>query len=121
MFDIGWTEMLVLGIVTLLAVGPRELPGMLRTMGRYVGQIRNMASDFRSQMDDVAEEMDARAQLKALAKDTFGDENAAPDLFDPQKFSSSYPDEEEKLSAAAEAGADDVLKADTKKKDEEIG
>ena len=66
MFDIGWTEMLVLGIVTLLAVGPRQLPGMLRTVGRYVGQMRDMANEFRHQMDDVADEMDARKQLQDL-------------------------------------------------------
>ena len=88
MFDIGWTEMLVLGIVTLLAVGPRQLPGMLRTVGRYVGQMRDMANDFRHQMDDVADEMDARKQLqdlqelRKLTKKTLGDEMAAPDLFD---------------------------------------
>ena len=83
MFDIGWTEMLVLGIVTLLAVGPRELPGLLRTMGRYIGQMRDMANDFRSQMDDVAEELDARSQLKKLTQTTLGDASEMPDLFDP--------------------------------------
>lgn len=82
MFDIGWTEMLVLGIVTLLAVGPRELPGLLRTIGRYVGQMRDMAGDFRRQMDDVAEEIDAREQFKKLTKETLGDDFSAPDLFD---------------------------------------
>lgn len=90
MFDIGWTEMLVLGIITLLAVGPRQLPGMLRNIGKYVGQMRSMASDFRRQMDDVADEMDARKQLedlkqlKKLGEKTLGDEFAAPDLFDPE-------------------------------------
>ena len=83
MFDIGWTEMLVLGILTLLAVGPRELTGLLRTIGRYIGQMRDMASDFRSQMDDVAEELDARSQLKKLTQTTLGDASEMPDLFDP--------------------------------------
>lgn len=88
MFDIGWTEMLVLGIVTLLAVGPRQLPGMLRTIGRYLGQLRQMANEFRHQMDDVADEIDARKhlrELRQLSKKTLGDDFAGPDLFDLDK------------------------------------
>lgn len=102
MFDIGWTEMLVLGIVTLLAVGPRELPGLLRTIGRYVGQMRDMASDFRSQMDDVAEEIDARSQLKKLTETTLGDVSEIPDLFDPAKFNKDYASGDKAPEIAAE-------------------
>ena len=50
MFDIGWTEMLVLGVIALLVLGPRELPNLLRTLGRYVRQMRDVASEFRGQL-----------------------------------------------------------------------
>lgn len=90
MFDIGWTEMLVLGIVTLLVVGPRELPGLLRTVGRYVGQMRDMAYQFRAQMTDISDELDARKELKKfkqLTQHPFTEDVGTPDLFadEPQK------------------------------------
>ena len=58
MFDIGWSEMLVVGAVAVLVVGPRELPGMLRTFGKYVGQMRRMAGEFQSQFNDALKEAD---------------------------------------------------------------
>lgn len=51
MFDIGWTELLLLAVLILLVMGPRELPVMLRTIGRYVGNFRTMAFNFRRQLD----------------------------------------------------------------------
>ena len=56
MFDIGWTEMLVVAIVAILFVGPKELPGMLRTIGRSVKKIRMLAGDFQRQFDDAMKE-----------------------------------------------------------------
>lgn len=84
MFDIGWTEMLVLGIVTLLVVGPRELPSMLRNIGRYVGRMRQIAGQFRAQMDDISDELDARKELQRLTQlqdHPFVKDVGTPDLF----------------------------------------
>lgn len=86
MFDIGWTEMLVLGIIMLLVVGPKELPSMLRTVGRYAGKMRDMATDFRTQMADISNELDAREQLKKLTDVTehpFEADVGTPDMFEP--------------------------------------
>ncbi|WP_052699928.1 Sec-independent protein translocase protein TatB [Martelella endophytica] len=58
MLDIGWTELLVVAIVLIVVVGPRELPHVLRTFGKTMTQFRRMASDFRSQMDDALKEAD---------------------------------------------------------------
>lgn len=76
--------MLVLGIVTLLVVGPRELPGLLRTVGRYAGRMRDMAAQFRAQMSDISDELDARKELQKLtqlAEHPFKEDVATPDLF----------------------------------------
>ncbi len=56
MFDIGWTELLVIACVTVLVVGPKELPGLLRTLGKTVGNLRKMAGDFQKQFDDAMRE-----------------------------------------------------------------
>lgn len=53
MLDIGWAELLVIGVVALLVVPPKDLPSLLRTVGKYVGQMRRMATDFRSQFDQA--------------------------------------------------------------------
>ena len=56
MFDIGWGEMLVIAIVVIVVVGPKELPGMLRTFGRTTSKLRVMANDFRKQFDEALKE-----------------------------------------------------------------
>lgn len=53
MLDIGWWELLVVGMVALVVVGPKELPTLLRTIGRYVGMAKRQADEFRSQFDDA--------------------------------------------------------------------
>jgi len=58
MFDIGigYGEILLIAVVLIIVVGPEELPGVLRTIGRYVGKIKGIADDFRSQLDEVVRE-----------------------------------------------------------------
>ncbi len=56
MFDIGWSELLVVAVVLVVVVGPKDLPGMLRTFGRTSKQLRAMAGDFRRQFDDALRE-----------------------------------------------------------------
>jgi sec-independent protein translocase protein TatB len=58
MFDIGWSELLVIGSLALIVVGPRDLPKMLRTFGQYVGQARGMAREFQRSMEEAAREAD---------------------------------------------------------------
>ncbi len=75
MFDIGWTEMLVLGVVTLLVVGPRELPALLRSAGRFVGRMRAMVQELRAQMNDMSDDLDP------LRDHPFVEDVGTPDLF----------------------------------------
>lgn len=56
MFDIGWTEILVIAVVAIIVVGPKDLPRMLRSLGRYAGQLRRTAGEFRSQFDEAVRE-----------------------------------------------------------------
>jgi len=65
MFDIGWSELMVLGALALIVVGPRDLPKLLRSVGQYVGQARGMARDFQRSMDEAAREADI-ADMKEL-------------------------------------------------------
>lgn len=56
MFDIGWTELLLIGIVALIVVGPNDLPGMFRTLGRFTGKARRMAREFQTAMNEAADQ-----------------------------------------------------------------
>ena len=64
MFDIGWTELLVVAVVLIIVVGPKDLPGMLRTFGRTMNQVRRTANDFKRQFNDALEEAEAETGLK---------------------------------------------------------
>lgn len=68
MFDIGWTEMLIVGVIAILVVGPRELPGMLRTFGKTLGQLRRMAGDFQRQFDNALKEAELDEVRNAVNK-----------------------------------------------------
>jgi sec-independent protein translocase protein TatB len=64
MFDIGWTEMLVIAIVMIVVVGPKDLPRMLRTFGKTTAKLRAMAGDFQKQFNEALHE----AELEDLKK-----------------------------------------------------
>jgi sec-independent protein translocase protein TatB len=65
MFDITSSKLLLLGIVALLVIGPKDFPALLRTIGKYVGIIRGHAKDFRAQFDEAMRE----SELDQLKKD----------------------------------------------------
>lgn len=56
MFDIGWTEMLVIAVVMIVVVGPKDLPKMLRTFGKTTAKLRAMAGDFQKQFNEALKE-----------------------------------------------------------------
>ena len=66
MFDVGAGELLVIGIVALVVIGPKELPGLLRTAGNAMGKVRRMASEFRGQFDDAMREAEIDQAKKAF-------------------------------------------------------
>jgi sec-independent protein translocase protein TatB len=92
MFDISWTEFLLIGVVALIVIGPKELPAVMRTIGQWTRKVRNMAADFqrqfeaemreaeftdlKKQVDDIAQDIkqydplkDVRSDIEAVGKD----------------------------------------------------
>ena len=66
MFDLGWGELVVIGIVALIAIGPKELPTVLRTLGQYMAKVKRMASEFQGQFQEAMREAEF-ADLKKEA------------------------------------------------------
>ena len=63
MFDIGWSEFAVIAVVALIAIGPKELPGVLRMVGQWMGKARKMAAEFQGQFQEAMREAEM-ADLK---------------------------------------------------------
>jgi sec-independent protein translocase protein TatB len=73
MFDFTSSKLLILGIVALLVIGPKELPGLLRTLGKYMGMIRRHANEFRAQFDEAmreAELHDLKKEVETIGQET---------------------------------------------------
>jgi sec-independent protein translocase protein TatB len=66
MFDIGWSELLLIGIVALIVVGPKELPGLFRTVGQFTGRARAMAREFQRSLEQAADESGLSEAAKSL-------------------------------------------------------
>jgi sec-independent protein translocase protein TatB len=83
MFDIGWSELLVIGIVALIAIGPKELPAALRLFGQWMGKVRRMASEFQGQFQEAMRE----AEMADIKKQVDEMTTAAQDFssYDPMR------------------------------------
>ena len=66
MFDLGWTELLVIGIVALIVVGPKDLPVLFRNIGKFVGRMRGMAREFSRAMNEAADDAGVNEMAKGL-------------------------------------------------------
>jgi sec-independent protein translocase protein TatB len=106
MFDISWTEFMLIGVVALIVIGPKEFPGVLRTLGQWTRKVRSMAADFQNQFQEAmreAEMADLKKQVDDMAHD-FKD-------FDPLKevrtgLETAGKDIERSITAAPEPKAD---------------
>jgi sec-independent protein translocase protein TatB len=68
MFDISWSELLILGVVTVVFVGPKELPTLMRTLGKYAGMVRRHANDFKAQFDAAMREAELQSMREEVDK-----------------------------------------------------
>ncbi|TWT06051.1 Sec-independent protein translocase protein TatB [Reyranella sp. CPCC 100927] len=99
MFGIDAPELLVIAAIALVVIGPKELPGMLRTVGRWMATARNMAGEFRGHVDDMMRQADLdelKKQVEAGTKDAVLDLQG----LDPTR----------EIKAAIAEGASDVEK-----------
>ena len=78
MFDIGWSELVLIGVVALIAIGPKELPGVLRMVGQWLGKARKMAAEFQGQFQEAMRE----AEMADLKK-SFDEVKEAATGFNP--------------------------------------
>ena len=109
MFDISWSEFLLIGVVALIVIGPKELPGVLRTLGQYTRKVRGMAADFQNQFQEAmreAEMADLKKSVDDLAQDVKN--------FDPLKdvrsdLEATSKDIERSLEATPEPKAEPPL------------
>jgi sec-independent protein translocase protein TatB len=69
--DFGWTELLMIVMVLIVVVGPKDLPKMLRTFGKTTSNLRRMAGDFRKQFDEALKEAELE-DVRSIAKDMKG-------------------------------------------------
>ena len=68
MLDIGWVELSIIALVTILVVGPKEIPRVLRTVTQVMRKVRSMASEFQSGIDDLAREAELDDLKKGIEK-----------------------------------------------------
>jgi sec-independent protein translocase protein TatB len=82
MFDVGWSELVVIGVVALIVIGPKELPAVLRAVGQWTTKIRRMAGEFQSQFQEAMREAEMSDLKKQVAELDAAAKGIATD-FDP--------------------------------------
>ncbi len=76
MFELDWGKLVVIGVVALIVIGPKELPGVLRMIGQWTGKMRRMAAEFQGQFQEAMRE----AEMADLKKHVDDIKSAASDL-----------------------------------------
>jgi sec-independent protein translocase protein TatB len=100
MFDIGWPELFVIALVALVVIGPKELPRVMRQVGRWFGKAKRMTWEFRRHWDDVMRESeldDVKRQIQAATS------------ADPASYVENTIDPDRKLREAIEFGGEELV------------
>ncbi|GAB5502978.1 Sec-independent protein translocase protein TatB [Pyruvatibacter sp.] len=95
MFDIGWFELLILMALAVIVVGPKDLPKMMTTVGRYVARARSMAAEFQRGFEDLAKETELEELKREIDRVGEGDILSSPPPIRPNE------DEDAPTNAAA--------------------
>ena len=123
MFDLGFAELLIIGIVALIVVGPKDLPVMFRRLGQFVGKMRGMAREFSTAMNQAADEAGVKDIQKGLnaatnpmktAMDGVKDATSSLTNIDPDsetgKLAAERAENAKKIQAATARAAADRMK-----------
>ena len=119
MFDLSWGELLIIGVVALIILGPKDLVGMFRTLGRMTGKVRRMAREFQRAMEDAADEAgvkDTADSLKSMTSpskmglDKINEAASKFEKWDPTKASTKAKDIGEETSKLSEERAEAAKK-----------
>ena len=77
MFDIGWSELMVIAVVAIVVIGPKDLPRVMRLIGQWTGKMKRMAREFQGQFNEALREAeldDVKKDVEAIGKiDPLGD------------------------------------------------
>ena len=128
MFDLGWTELLLIGIVALIVVGPKELPVLFRKAGQFVGKIKGMAREFSRAMNNAADDVGVsdisstiRSAANPLKSSVDAVKNAATDYtsYDPEtetgQLAGKRAEQAKKIKEHSEKKAQEKLDKSTDK------
>ena len=111
MFDIGWSELVVIGVVALIAIGPKELPGALRTLGQWMGKMRRMAAEFQGQFQEAmreAEMAELKKQVDTLTSSFDPIETARKEIEGAMEEKPANPADPASADAATASAAADI-------------
>ena len=110
MFDLGWGKIVIIAVIALIVIGPKELPAVLRTVGQWMGKIRRMAAEFQSQFQEAmreAEMADLKKSIDAITDATRGIGSGFDPLASVSKdIESSFADKPSASSSAPAAAGE---------------
>jgi len=120
MFDMGWSELLVIGVVALIVVGPKDLPILFRRVGQFVGKAKGMAREFSSAMNQAADETGMAEVKKSLQAATSPVQTGLDSVKSAATDFAKYDPESEtgKLAADREAARKKIHDATVKRAEE---
>ena len=122
MFDLGWSELLLIGVVALIVVGPKDLPVLFRNVGRFVGKAKGMAREFSRAMEQAADEAGVKDAADTVRKATSARNLGLDSVKDAAKdFAKWTPDDSlsDDRKDVAKKIHDATAKAATKRQEQE--
>jgi sec-independent protein translocase protein TatB len=119
MFDIAWSELLLIGAVALIFIGPKELPGLLVNIGRWVRRARSMASEFQSSLDQAVREAEVDQLKQKMNAAVMEAEKDLPSIdlpsfsmqLDPAPVAAALPDPVPAMIEAVPPAPEDTVSA----------